>query len=120
MQGVIELAPALGEAAACRALGIWRGQLRRQRRRHAVAALMGPPAPRKARASPLALSALERAQLLGTLNSERFADSALATVHATLLDEGKYQGGVRTMYHLLADNGAYGERRNQLTHPAYA
>jgi hypothetical protein len=32
----------------------------------------------------------------------------------------KYQGGVRTMYRLLADDGAYGERRNQLTHPAYA
>jgi putative transposase len=24
------------------------------------------------------------------------------------------------MYRLLADDGAYGERRNQLTHPAYA
>ena len=120
MQGVIELTPALGEAAACRALGTWRGQVRRQRRRHAVAALGGPSAPRKARTSPLRLSELERAQLLGTLNSERFADSAPATVHATLLDEGQYQGSVRTMYRLLAGDGACSERRHQLTHPAYA
>ena len=120
MQGVIELTPALGEAAACRALGTWRGQVRRHRHRHAKAALMGPPAPRKTRTSPMALSELEREQLLDTLNSERFADTAPATVHATLLDEGTYLGSVRTMYRLLAGDGACGERRRQLSHPAYA
>jgi putative transposase len=41
-------------------------------------------------------------------------------VHATLLDEGRYLGSVRTMYRLLAANGGCRERRNQLTHPAYA
>jgi hypothetical protein len=49
---------------------------------------------------------LEREQLLGTLNSERFADSAPATVHATLIDESKYQASVRTIYRLLAHDGA--------------
>ena len=57
--------------------------------------------------------------LLDTLNSERFADTAPAAVHATLLDEGRYLGSVRTMYRLLAANGGVHERRNQLTHPAY-
>jgi putative transposase len=57
--------------------------------------------------------------LLDTLNSERFADTAPAAVHATLLDEGRYLGSVRTMYRLLAANGGCRERRNQLTHPAY-
>ena len=120
MQGVIELTPLLGEAAACRALGTWRGQVRRQHRRCAMAALMGPPAPRKTRLSPLALSQTERDHLLGTLNSERFADCAPATVHATLLDAGTYLASVRTMYRLLACEGASRERRHQLTHPAYA
>ena len=57
--------------------------------------------------------------LLDTLNSERFADTAPAAVHATLLDEGRYVGSVRTMYRLLAANGGARERRDQLIHPAY-
>jgi len=69
---------------------------------------------------PLALDAVERQALLDTLNSERFVDTAPAAVHATLLDEGRYLGSVRTMYRLLAANGGCRERRNQLTHPAYA
>ncbi len=40
-------------------------------------------------------------------------------MHATLLDEGRYLGSVRTMYRLLALNGGSRERRNQLVHPAY-
>ena len=57
--------------------------------------------------------------LLDTLNSERFVDTAPAAVHATLLDEGRYLGSVRTMYRLLAINGGCRERRDQLVHPAY-
>jgi len=57
--------------------------------------------------------------LLDTLNGERLVDTAPAVVHATLLDEGRYLGSVRTMYRLLAANGGSRERRNQLTHPAY-
>lgn len=43
---------------------------------------------------PLALDALENQVLLDTLNSERFADTAPAAIHATLLDEGRYLGSV--------------------------
>jgi putative transposase len=58
--------------------------------------------------------------LQAALCSERFADSAPATIYATLLDEGTYLGSVRTMYRLLSTDGQSRERRNQLSHPAYA
>ena len=70
--------------------------------------------------SPLALSEAEQALVLDALCSERFADTAPAAVHATLLDEGCYLGSVRTMYRLLAANASSAERRRQRTHPAYA
>jgi putative transposase len=67
----------------------------------------------------MALDALENQALLDTLNSDRFVDTAPAAVHATLLDEGRYLGSVRTMYRLLERTGGVRERRNQLIHPAY-
>src|SRR6478672_9574837 len=80
----------------------------------------GARAPRAARPRPpLALDAHENQMLLDTLNSERFVDTAPAAVHATLLDEGRYLGSVRTMYRMLAINGGCRERRDQLVHPAY-
>jgi transposase InsO family protein len=115
--GVRELAPAVGNAAACRALGQWRGTLARSRTLSRRAALLGPPAPRPA--PPLALTPCEQQVLLDTLNSERF-DTAPAAVHATLLDEGHYLGSVRTMYRLLAANGGCHKRQNQRRHPVYS
>ena len=42
-------------------------------------------------------------------------------MYATLLDEGTYLASTRTMYRLLeARHGRVRERRDQLTHPAYA
>ena len=59
--------------------------------------------------------------MLGLLHSERFVDSSPAQVWATLLDEGRYLASERTMYRLLAArHGGVRERRDQLTHPAYA
>ena len=120
MQGVIELIPTTGEARACRALGTTRGELRRQRLRALRAAIMGPPVPRPPRSSALAFSEAERQLVLDTLGSERFADTAPASVHATLLDEGCYLGSVRTMYRLLKAHSGCTERRNQRRHTAYA
>ena len=52
---------------------------------------------------------------------ERFVDCSPAQVWATLLDEGRYLCSERTMYRLLAaQHGGVRERRDQLTHPAYA
>ncbi len=63
-------------------------------------------APGTSAATTTGPDALRAQVLLGTLNSERFVDTAPAAVHATLLDEGHYLGSVRTMYRLLAANGA--------------
>lgn len=120
MAGVQELTPALGAGAACRALGLWRGAPARRQALLRRKTFVGPLARRAARPSPpLALDTQERQVLLETLNGERFVDTAPAAVHATLLDEGRYLGSVRTMYRLLAACGGSRERRDQLIHPAY-
>jgi putative transposase len=121
MAGAHELTSTLGIGAACRAMGLWRGAPARHKARADRAAFVGPPsAPRPVRPrSPLALSEAEQALVLQALCSERFADTAPAAVHATLLDEGCYLGSVRTMYRLLAANASSTERRRQRTHPAY-
>src|SRR5262249_44194856 len=68
-----------------------------------------------------ALSETERQTVLAELHSERFVDCSPAQVYATLLDEGCYLASERTMYRLLeAAHGSVRERRDQLTHPAYA
>ena len=120
MACVQELTPALGTGAACRAMGLCRSAPVRHRARVHRAVFVGPHAPRMPRPRPpLALDAHENQVLLDTLNSGRFVDTAPAAVHATLLDEGRYLGSVRTMYWLLATHGGCRERRHQLTHPAY-
>jgi putative transposase len=81
-----------------------------------------PPRPKRPRPAPArALCEHERQEVLDVLHSERFVDSSPAQVYATLLDEGRYLASERTMYRLLeARHGGVRERRDQLTHPAYA
>ena len=120
MTSVHELIPTHGAVAACQALGLPRGAPAQYRASQRRAAFVGPRAARLARPPPpMALDVLENQALLDTLNSERFMDTAPAAVHATLLDEGRYLGSVRTMYRLLERTGGSRERRNQLVHPAY-
>lgn len=93
MAAVHELAPVLGTAAACAAVGLWRGAPARQRAQASAharhGAFVGPHRQRAPRPRPpLALDAAEHQRMLDILNSERFADTAPAAVHATLLDEG--------------------------------
>jgi len=111
MAGALELAQAVGLARACRALGVPRASLYRQRRSPAPVA---SPRPRPARA----LTAPERQAVLALLHSERFVDQAPAEVYATLLDEGTYHCSSRTMYRLLAEAQEVRARRNQLRHVA--
>jgi putative transposase len=113
---VEELTPLIGTRPACRALGASVASIYRRRR---------PPAPRppRPRRAPdrRALSERERQQVLDVLHSERFVDVSPEETWATLLDEGSYLCSPRTMYRLLATkHGGVRERRNQLTHPAYA
>jgi putative transposase len=116
MKAFHQLEPQIGIAAACAALQINRARIYRERAR-ALPALprAKPPRPRP----PLALSDMERQELLQILDSERFADMAPASIYATLLDEGRYHGSVRTMYRVLAQEEQVGERRRQRVHPSY-
>ena len=113
-QTVNELSAIVGTRPACRALGAapatiyrWRTPL--------------PPWPHRLRPVPArALSGSEREALLAVLHCERFVDASPAQVWATLLDEGRYLASERTMYRLLAACDEVRERRDQLSHPAYA
>lgn len=118
MNAVDTLAPDVGVVRACTALAVPRSSLYREqaRRRHlhtgSTATAPRPP-------PPLALTTTERDTLRKVLYSERFADCAPRTIHATLLDEGVYLGSVRTMYRILNDAGQSRERRAQRCHPIY-
>ena len=119
MAAVEQMSSHIGVVHACATLGVNRARLYRVRHRRCH--LAGAHVQRKARPRPpLALSLPERETLLLTLNSERFADMAPASIYATLLDEGCYLGSARTMYRVLVGAHAVRERRNQLTHPPYA
>ncbi len=114
MTAAVQSAPALGPVAVCDALGVSRASLHRlQNPPPAVAEPCPRPSP------PRALSAEERAAVLGHLHSERFQDRSPSEVYGTLLDEGVYCCSIRTLYRLLASQGEARERRGQLTHPPY-
>jgi len=110
-----ELAPRIGVVGACQALAIDRAGVYRER-----CARRAPVPPRAARPRPpLQLTPAEQQQLLELLDSERFAEMAPAGIFATLLDEGRYHGSIRTMYRLLAAHHQLRERRRQRVHPVY-
>lgn len=115
MAAYFELAPQVGVAAACLALTINRAGVYRARTPGHTRA---PCHPARAR-PPLSLTPAEQEVLLGLLDSERFAEMAPAAIFATLLDEGRYHGSIRTMYRLLAAHQQLRERRRQRVHPVY-
>ncbi|HEY1519400.1 MAG TPA: IS3 family transposase, partial [Solirubrobacteraceae bacterium] len=112
---VEELTPIIGTRPACRAVGAASATIYRRRR-------PPEPTPRRPRPTPdRALTEPERERVLGVLHSERFVDISPEETYATLLDEGTYLCSTRTMYRILAArHGGVRERRDQLTHPAYA
>mgnify|MGYP001374337571 CR=1 FL=1 len=125
---VDELVPLVGKKAACEAVGLSRASyyranpVREQTEPTSVQPgidpVVEPALPRARQVQPRALSQAERARVLEVLHSERFADTAPATVYATLLDEGTYLCSESTMYRLLRERGETGDRRRQATHPA--
>jgi putative transposase len=115
MSAALQLGQSVGQAAACRALGVPRASLYRMQylsRRPAATPRVRPTPAR-------ALDLHERQAVLDHLHSERFCDKAPVEVYATLLDEGIYLCSVRSMHRILAKNGELKERRNQLRHPQY-
>lgn len=115
MVAASELIPKVPVRTACAALGVERATFYRRRHQKKDKSAARPrPAP------PRTLSQPERDEVLQTLDSPRFCDTAPAEVHATLLDEGQYLCSPRTMYRLLDQHDQVKERRRQLRHPAYA
>jgi putative transposase len=112
---VATLAPIVGTAGACRAVGRPRSSWYRHHRTPPALPSLPRPAPRP---QPRALSPAERQQVLDVLHDERFWDAAPASIYATLLDEGAYLCSVATMYRLLRQQGETGDRRRHATHPA--
>ena len=107
-----ELAPQVGVAPACGALGVSRATFYRRKR--------PTPGHQQPRPTPArALNQRERERVIEVLHSERFVDRSPAEVFATLLDEEEYLCSERTMYRILAENQPVRERRNQLQHPDY-
>ena len=102
----------VGVAPACRALGVPRATFYRLTR-----SKPGQQQPRKTPAQ--ALSTAERSHVREILYSSRFVDRSPGEVVATLLDEQRYVCSERTMYRVLAAEGASRERRNQRQHPVY-
>jgi len=86
MDAAEQLAPDVGTAAACRAMGVARATLYR-RRRPQTPAQTGDHSPRR---QPRALDEAERRQVLDVLHSERFVDKPPPAVYAALLDEGTF------------------------------
>ncbi len=115
MNAAEELAPDVGMAAACRAMGVSRATLYRRRNPRAKSASDD----RAKRQQSRALDESQRRKVLDVLHADRFVDKAPATVYATLLDEGTYHCSIRTMYRILHDNNEVRERRNQLRRPHY-
>jgi putative transposase len=117
IQAVETLAPTIGIATACEAVGLPRVSFYRAQPPGEPAA--SSPAPMRP-TSPRALTPMEKETVREVLNSERFQDQAPREVYATLLDEARYLCSWRTMYRILAENQEIRERRDQLQHPVYA
>ena len=106
------LAEQVGVAPACRALGVARATFYRKTRPGT-----GQQQPRKTPAR--ALSPSEREAVREVLYAPCFVDRAPGEIVATLLDDKTYLCSERTMYRVLAQEGAKRERRSQLRHPSY-
>lgn len=103
-------APKLGVTETCRSLGLSRSTYYRHQKELPV----------KSRGTSHRKLTLEEEQkVLSYLTSERFIDSSVPEVYATLLDEGVYLCSIRTMYRILKRHKAVRERRNQRRHPEY-
>lgn len=113
MEAASVLGAEVGIKPACKALGVSRSVFYRNRKRLRIVG------PQKRRSHPRALSAEEREHVLELLHCERFVDKAPQEIYATLLDEGRYDCSISTMYRILRENEEVKERRDQLRHPEY-
>jgi len=112
MNAAMEVVEDEGVAPTMAALGLSRATFYRWRQ--------GRPLRTPRPSPPRALSAKETEAILAVLHEPRFVDLAPGEIYATLMDEGRYLGSIRTFYRILAAHQEVKERRNQLRHPVYA
>ena len=115
MNAATSLVAQLGASAVCGGMGVPRATYYRAQQsrtpQHTV---------RRPRRSPLALSEPERETVLALLHSPEYVDVAPRTAYAMLLDAGVYLASASTFYRILRASSGTRERRDELTHPAYA
>jgi len=92
MELTSQLSTEVGISAACQSLHVARATFYRRQQPPPNVAAVKPK-----RSCARALTEAERAETLAVLHSEEFVDRAPATVHATLLDQGRYLCSPRTM-----------------------
>ena len=113
MDATVSLGEIVGKKAACNAMTIPRATFYRHHEKSKVVDVCQRPSP------PLALSPAERQAILDVAHEERFWDATPYQMYATLLDEGRYLGSVRTIYRVLSANNEVKERRKQVSRPRY-
>jgi len=96
---------------ACHALTLNRSTV--YARRHRAAHNEPPRRSRRYAAQPRALSEVEQATVIDTLNSEAYCDQPPAEAYQRLLEQGQYLCSVSTMHRLLRRWQEAGERRPQ-------
>jgi putative transposase len=99
-----------GIRAACRFLHSSRATIYRKQKT--------PIAVQSTRSSHRKLSDTEYQNIIDTIHSERFIDSSIRTIYATLLDEGVYLASISTLYRILRKAKETRERRRIAVHPA--
>lgn len=91
MTSAVELAPTVGVAGACSALGVARATYYRGQQPTPCQ----PPGSAR-RPSGWALNEVEQQDILALLRAPAYVDKSPRTVHALLLDEGRYMASVST------------------------
>jgi putative transposase len=100
-------------ARACQVLGINRSSVYARRREGLSEAQRDANRSRKGCPQPRALTEAERQRARDVLYGEAYRDQPPEEIYNKLLEQGEYIGSVRTLYRLLAEDKATGERRNQ-------
>ena len=118
MQALNQLAPEVGLAPACAALNLNRSSVYREDARRRLLMFPREPPLRPVRLPRWRSRPRSGSNCWTVLNSERFADCSPYVVYATLLDEGRYLGSVRTMYRLWPATANRASAR-QRAHPVY-
>ncbi len=108
----IEASAKYGINESCKAFGVSRAALYRQRN-------LKPQTRKADKNSYRRLTPMEEKAVLNLLTSERFMDESVPEIYASMLDEGSYLCSQRTMYRVLERHQAVRERRDQCHHPEY-